>query len=50
VCLKLGIPDALNWKTADVNADSKANLGHVGQVSNTYVIDTLLSIGSGNHW
>jgi RHS repeat-associated protein len=49
-CLNLGIPDALNWKSADVNADGKMDLVHVGQGSNTYVIDTLLSTGSGNHW
>jgi len=50
VCLDLGIPDTLNWKPADVNADGKMDLVHVSQGSNTYVIDTLLSTGSGNHW
>jgi RHS repeat-associated protein len=50
VCLNLDIHDTLNWEPGDVNADGKADLVHVGQGSNAYVIDTLLSTGSGNQW
>ncbi len=50
VCLNLSIYDTLNWQAADVNADGKADLVHVGQDPTSYFIDTLLSTGSGNHW
>ena len=49
-CLKLNIPHTLNWKSADVNGDGKTDLVHMDRGTDAYVLDTLLSTGSGKWW